>query len=47
MICVVYPVVESRGALREVSVGLWRDIKALFGVRKPKVQQHVSEQQVA
>ncbi|KXT15409.1 hypothetical protein AC579_2188 [Pseudocercospora musae] len=43
MICVVYPVVESTSALKEVSVGLWRDIMSLFGVRKPNV--HVGEQE--
>lgn len=36
-ICVIYPVVESTGALREISIGLWGDVKALFGVRKEKV----------
>ncbi|CZT24017.1 probable solute symporter family transporter [Ramularia collo-cygni] len=36
MICVVYPVVESTGALGEISVGLSKDVKALVGVRKEK-----------
>lgn len=36
-ICVIYPVVESTGALREVSIGLWRDFRALWGGSKPKV----------
>lgn len=33
-ICVIYPVVESTGALKEISVGVWGDVKALFGVRR-------------
>ena len=37
-ICVIYPVVESTGALKEVSRGLWRDSLALLGHRKPKVE---------
>ncbi|EME84560.1 uncharacterized protein MYCFIDRAFT_152785 [Pseudocercospora fijiensis CIRAD86] len=41
MICVVYPVIESTSALKEVSVGLWRDIMSMFGVRKPNV--HLGE----
>ncbi|KAK3615148.1 urea permease [Elasticomyces elasticus] len=36
IICVIYPVVESTGALREVSKGLWRDLTTLLGRRKPK-----------
>ncbi|KAK0936629.1 urea permease [Friedmanniomyces endolithicus] len=36
-ICVIYPVVESTGALREVSRGLWGDVRALVGGRKAKV----------
>jgi len=35
-ICVIYPVVESTGALREVSRGLFRDIGVLIGNKKPK-----------
>jgi urea-proton symporter len=35
MICVVYPVVESTGALKAISKGLWQDVIALFGRRKP------------
>ena len=35
-ICVIYPVVESTGALKEMAVGLWRDIKALVGGRQAK-----------
>jgi urea-proton symporter len=35
VICVIYPVVESTGALRHISLGLSRDFKALFGGRKP------------
>lgn len=38
-ICVIYPIVESTGALKEVSIGLWRDFKALFGGRKPHVTE--------
>lgn len=36
-ICVIYPVAESTGALREVSIGLGRDIGALFGRKKGQV----------
>lgn len=36
IICVIYPVVESAGALRQVSMGLWMDCKALSGGRKPR-----------
>ncbi|KAK5112994.1 hypothetical protein LTR85_011016 [Meristemomyces frigidus] len=39
IICVIYPIMESTGALKEVSVGLWRDFRALFGGRKPKVTE--------
>ena len=42
-ICVIYPVVESTGALKEVSIGLWRDIKALPGTSRPKAQPSVNE----
>ena len=42
-ICVIYPVVESTGALRDVSQGLWRDIKALGGKRKEKVGGSANE----
>ena len=37
LICVVYPVVESRNALNQISRGALSDIAALFGKRKPKV----------
>ncbi|KAJ5892134.1 solute symporter family transporter [Penicillium subrubescens] len=37
MICVVYPVVESMGALRSIMGGLWGDMKAVLGRRKEKV----------
>jgi len=30
-IVVIYPVLESTGALKDVSIGLWRDCKALVG----------------
>lgn len=36
-ICVIYPVVESTGALRDVALGLGRDLRALVGGRKPRV----------
>ncbi len=36
-ICVIYPVVESTGALREVARGLWGDVGALVGGRKGRV----------
>jgi Na+/proline symporter len=34
LICVVWPVVESFGALRGISSGLWMDFKSLLGYRK-------------
>ncbi|KAH9837431.1 solute symporter family transporter [Teratosphaeria destructans] len=36
IICVIYPVVESTGALREISAGLWKDVLSLCGVKKAK-----------
>lgn len=36
MICVVWPVVESLGALRGISSGLWMDLRSLFGYAKDK-----------
>lgn len=33
-ICVIYPLVESAGALRVISAGLWTDGKALFGSKR-------------
>ncbi|RLL93482.1 hypothetical protein CFD26_102212 [Aspergillus turcosus] len=38
IICVVYPVVESAGALKDISRGLWMDMKALMGVKKKSLQ---------
>ncbi|KAF4167596.1 hypothetical protein CNMCM6936_004860 [Aspergillus lentulus] len=38
IICVVYPVVESAGALGDISRGLWMDMKALMGVKKNSLQ---------
>jgi TM2 domain-containing membrane protein YozV len=38
IICVVYPVVESAVALRDISRGLWMDVKALMGVKKQDLQ---------
>ncbi|KAL4894700.1 Sodium:solute symporter family-domain-containing protein [Aspergillus ambiguus] len=37
LICVVYPVVESAGALRDISSGLWADVRATVGFRKQKI----------
>ena len=42
-ICVVYPVVESTGALREISAGLWKDCRTLFGGKKPKAGTNPNE----
>ncbi|EAW08787.1 sodium:solute symporter family protein [Aspergillus clavatus NRRL 1] len=39
IICVVWPVVESAGALGNISGGLWMDMRALMGVRKKNLQQ--------
>ncbi|TKA41786.1 hypothetical protein B0A54_08212 [Friedmanniomyces endolithicus] len=36
-ICVIYPVVESTGALGEVARGLWGDLRVLVGGRKGRV----------
>ncbi|EMC94205.1 hypothetical protein BAUCODRAFT_94392 [Baudoinia panamericana UAMH 10762] len=41
-ICVIYPVVESTGALKDISKGLWRDFLALFGKRKAKVDERTA-----
>jgi hypothetical protein len=38
IICVVYPVVESAGALKDISRGVWMDVKALMGVKKKSLQ---------
>lgn len=38
-ICVIYPILESTGALREVSTGLWRDVASLMGRKKPKANE--------
>ena len=35
-ICVIYPVVESAGALKHVSRGLWMDAMSLLGRGKSK-----------
>ncbi|KAK5170562.1 urea permease [Saxophila tyrrhenica] len=42
-ICVIYPVVESTGALRMVSRGLWKDTMALFGGKKNRAGQASNE----
>lgn len=36
VICVIYPVVESRSALKELSSGVWGDIKSLLGGKKAR-----------
>ncbi|KAK3060993.1 hypothetical protein LTS18_007258, partial [Coniosporium uncinatum] len=36
-ICVIYPVVESRNSIWTVGVGMWGDLKALLGHRRPKI----------
>ncbi|KAI5362289.1 Putative sodium/solute symporter, sodium/glucose symporter superfamily [Septoria linicola] len=36
VICVIYPIVESTGALREVGAGMWADIKRLVGNDRDK-----------
>ncbi|PLB45007.1 Na+/solute symporter [Aspergillus steynii IBT 23096] len=46
IICVVYPVVESAGALREISRGLWMDICSLVGIKKSRLQTDKNEQSV-
>jgi len=38
-ICVIYPVVESTGALRQISKGLFNDLAAVVGKRKPKTAE--------
>ncbi|KAF9888600.1 urea active transporter [Aspergillus nanangensis] len=43
LICVIYPIVESAGALRDISRGLWADIQTLVGFKKIKVpDQHAA-----
>ena len=42
-ICVVYPVLESTGALRDVSRGLWADVKVVFGGKKGKTRTEAAE----
>ncbi|KAF2171842.1 hypothetical protein M409DRAFT_63399 [Zasmidium cellare ATCC 36951] len=36
VICVVYPVVESTGALKTIAKGSWRDVRGLFGGKGEK-----------
>ena len=38
VICVVYPVVESRGALKAIAWGVSHDLGVLLGRRKPKMR---------
>ncbi|PYH29016.1 sodium:solute symporter family protein [Aspergillus neoniger CBS 115656] len=38
LICVIYPVVESAGALRDISRGVWGDIRAIWGRRKERLR---------
>ncbi|KAJ5644553.1 hypothetical protein N7507_010564 [Penicillium longicatenatum] len=40
-ICVVYPIVESAGALGNISKGVWMDLKALCGYRKERTTSPV------
>ncbi|KAJ6115935.1 solute symporter family transporter [Penicillium sp. IBT 18751x] len=42
MICVVYPVIESMGALRSIAGGMWADVKAVGGHRTPHVEDQVA-----
>lgn len=39
VICVIYPVVESTGALKDISRGLWVDVRALFGGKRDRAPQ--------
>ena len=41
-ICVIYPIVESTGALKSVSRGLWTDCKVLVGGKKPRAVDSTS-----
>ncbi|GCB21754.1 urea active transporter [Aspergillus awamori] len=38
LICVIYPVVESAGALRDISRGIWADTRAVLGRRKERLR---------
>ena len=40
IICVIYPVVESGGALRDILRGVSRDLGSLVGMKKGKVQRN-------
>lgn len=40
IICVIYPIVESRGALRQIVMGVSRDLGRLVGMKKKKVQSN-------
>ena len=42
-ICVIYPVLESTGALRDVSRGLWADVKVLSGGKKRRNRTEAAE----
>ena len=35
--CVIYPVMESTGAVLDVSRGMWSDLKSLAGGKNPKM----------
>lgn len=37
IICVVYPVMESRNALKIITMGLGRDLIAVFGAKRKTV----------
>ncbi|KAK4625992.1 Urea active transporter [Fulvia fulva] len=43
IICVIYPVFESTGALKGVSLGLWRDCMALFGTKRSPAAQSAGD----
>lgn len=43
VICVIYPVVESAGALRELSLGILADLKALRGGKREKGRREPGE----
>lgn len=45
IICIVYPVVESTGALKDISVGVWRDLRTLVG-GKGRSKKQAAEREV-
>jgi len=45
IICVIYPVVESAGSLKDISAGIGRDLRSLVGMKGRK-KKHAAERDV-